>query len=69
MKNTQLKFDTIGHLWKFKEEIKANHIRVITDELLLICDLSAQQIDLAVSHFNARVFKELSTDSYSHNKP
>jgi len=59
MKNVQLKFDTIHHLWRFKEEVRANSIEIITDELLLICELTEQQIQLAIQQFHAAVHKEL----------
>ena len=62
MKNVQLKFDTIHHLWRFKEEVRANTIEIITNDLLLICELTEQQVQLAVQKFDAVVQKELNTN-------
>jgi len=69
MKNTQLKFDTITHLWSFKEQVKANHVKVFTDELLLICELSVQQIEMAINHFHAQVYSGSRTNSLNYNTP
>ena len=67
MKNIQLKFDSLVHLWQFKEQVKPNEITIITNELLLICKLTAQQVELAVSQFHAQVFKGMNTNSFNHN--
>jgi hypothetical protein len=59
MQTVQLQFDSIQHLWQFKETMQLSNFELRPLEKMLYCQLSAAAVELAIRHFGARRIEQL----------
>ncbi len=55
----QLKFDTMIHLWRFKEKMQLRNFEIRSVENILFCSLSDAAVEMAASQFGAHRIEQV----------
>ena len=63
VKKVQLRFDSLSHLWSFKQKVQAPHVEIDPNKHLLTAELSGEAIDLALRDYKAEVLEICSSDN------
>ncbi len=63
----QLKFDTMIHLWRFKEKMQLRNFDIRSVEIILFCALSDAAVEIAVTQFGAQRIEQTYKTEQTYN--